>query len=385
MINRKQASCSQLIMILIIATWVSNVVAEETSCPVEFKHKQALFQDFSFDTGWVPDPNAPIRVRFYFHAGGGVDATLTGDAFMSWPERFGLTYIGHEQGGEFVMDMGVDMSADIAWDLPLIGSGQAPLPIVPQFDLIFDDTAVFTPFLLEGSEDSPVRAEDEIQKTQLAFIDLVPIITGGTPVPGFKAGLKIFAGGEFKGDLSGDQIATTPLRGEEVVQTIEEEIVDWPDDGEIEQQGEAVYDATAHLKATIVITPGISVVIGEPPIFNWNMAPIDIPVPIVNRDFHWRFAPETVEFQVPIPEDEPDAGVDAGTDTEDTDSDTGETETDTGETETNTGDTDIEWDAGIEPDSGVQNDDTGSCGCSTAGRHGRGSSSIFQLILILLG
>ncbi len=378
--NRKRTSLGQLVLMLIVATQVSSVAAEETPCPVEFKHKQNLFQNFSFDTGWVPDPNAPIRVRFYFHAGGGVDATLKGNGFMSWPERFGLTYVGQEQGGEFVIDMGVDMSADLAWDLPLIGSGQAPLPIVPQFDLIFDDTAVFTPFLLEGSPDSPAHAQDDIQETELAFIDLVPIITGGTPVPGFKAGLKIMAGGEFEGDLSGDQIATTPGRGEEVVQTMEEEIVDWPDNGEILQQGEAVYDATAHLKGTIVITPGISVEIGEPPFFNWNMAPVNIPVPIVNRDFQWTFAPETIEFEVPLSEDEPDAGVDAGKDADDTDtdSDTGDTDTDS-----DTGDTDTEWDAGLEPDGGAQND-TGSCGCSTAGRPGQDISGLVQLIFFIL-
>ncbi len=368
----KQSQVEPLILLtvcLLISAWSSFARAEEDSCPVEFTHSQEMFQDFTFDTGWVPDPTAPIRVRFYFHAGGGVDATLPGEAVLSWPERFELSYYGEEQGGEFVMDMGVDFSADVAWDLPIIGAGQAPLPIVPQFDLLFADEGIFTPFLLEGSDERPVHIEDVIQKTELAFIDLVPIITGGSPVPGFQAGLKILAGGEFKGDLSGDQIITTPQRGEAIVHTIEDERQPWSDNGDLEQIAESIYQATVHLNGNVVITPGISVVIGEPPIFNWTMAPVDVPVPVVNRDFAWNFAPETIEFEVTPPED---------TDTETEDTDTGPgTDTDADTEDTDTEDTDDG--PGMERAA-----DDGSCGCALLGKQTRDMSgpitTLFHLI-----
>ncbi len=274
--------------------------SNSVSCPLDFKHRQAMFRDFTFTTGWQP-PSAPIQFRFYLHFGGDVTAELPGNAVMSWPERYGISYDGNPLDGVFEMDVGVEVTADMRWNIPGIGSGTAPLPasIVPQFDFLFEDQAEFTPFLLEGEEERPVHIEDTIQKTKLLTVDLVPIITGGTPIPGFVAGLTLLAGGDFTGDLSGVSITTIPDGipdgGMPIVHTIENELKTWPENEDSGQSGQAQYKALVNLKGDLVLSPGIALEVAGVP---FPITPVDIPVPVIDGDFNWNFAPEPISFTV---------------------------------------------------------------------------------------
>ena len=278
-------------------------------CPIDFEYAQTMFEDVDYDTGWVPDAGAPIRLRFFVHAGGGVEAYLAGDAVMSLPEAYDLSYVGEPDGGELAMDMGVVMEGKLAWDLPIIGQGETDLPLVPNFDFLFWDVRGFTPFLLDGSVQAPVHVEDSIESEELYSVAIDEALLG-VDIPGIGGEVTVFASGTFSTDMWGNRLVTTPVDGEPIVHDEEGAAEHWPDRGLLQESGEVVYEADLELIGTITLTPSVVI---ELLMYEWTLAEFDIPIELVDATNTWVFAPAPLDFDLtPPPEDGTgDASVDS--------------------------------------------------------------------------
>jgi len=268
---------------------------DRAQSPLTFHHEQRVLQDQNLDTGWRP-PNGLIQVRFQFQLGGGLEATLPGDGELAWPERYDLEYVGEELGGRFGMNVGVELSARLRFDLPLPGGGsidwEGDIPFVPNFDFRFGDEAQFTPFLLEGSPDRPAHVEDEVDRAELFTVDLTDLILA---IPGIGGGVILEAGGELQADLQGNKIDTLTRAGDSLRHDAEGEVVPWPPQQNWIEEGTATYEATVQSQGTIIFVPAVYI---EFLANTWELAEFEIPVELPPRDEIWSFEPQPLDFEL---------------------------------------------------------------------------------------
>ncbi len=127
---------------------------------------------FSLDSGWLPEGNEEIQVRFRAQIGGLIDeqrnaarVSMTGQARGHWPEPITVGVIGCEGGGEIEVAYGVDISVQIRYDVEYEGVGidgvvDIPVPLLDDLnDFRVRAQRDFDPFALENGVD--VRGESE--------------------------------------------------------------------------------------------------------------------------------------------------------------------------------------------------------------------------------
>lgn len=265
--------------------------------PVTFSHQEQPFQGVSYDTGWQPS-GSPVQLRFSFSTASDVQATLPGSATLTRNTQLSLTYSGDPSGGTFTMDIGFDLGAKLKID-PLSWEGN--LPLVPQFDFRFTDSAPFTPFVLEGATTRPVHLEDTKPKQKLFTV----------PIPGLSICLwgsigcaggvvEVNAGGTIKADLTGKEIATTLDSGPSLKHALEGETASCSDQGTDTVQASATYKADVVFSGTITIYPTVTITTPIPGV-KWDLAEFPIPVdlstfgPLSNS---WTFSPQSLTFDM---------------------------------------------------------------------------------------
>jgi len=282
---RGGTSCLFLLALLI------GVPARAADCPVEFEKTEQVFEDFSFDTGWLP-PGESIQVRFIVELGDTFSASLPGAAVLEDESR--VRFDGTPDGGSFSMNLGPEVRSMLKLDLDVPGVGavewEGELPSAPNFDWRFDDQTIFTPFLLTGSSDRPASLSDEVPQQRLIEQSLGGLI----PVPGISGGVAVDVAGVVQSSLSGEEISLG--QG-----SISEEGQSVAVDGAGGFSGQANYRATLQASGTLYFYPTVFV---EFVFDEYELAEFEIPVELPTVEDQWQFGPQ----QVDISEESTDSG-----------------------------------------------------------------------------
>jgi MYXO-CTERM domain-containing protein len=266
--------------------------------PVTYAGDQNLFDDFGFDTGWVP-AGSPIQVHFALSTGSGWSATLSGHGHLGWPEPVGLQMLGDPGGGLFHMNVGVQLVARLRVHLELPTGGsidwEGDVPYVPNFDFRFAADATFTPFLLPGGNPTVVTLTDTIDPVTLFQVDLTNLI--GVSIPGVSGGFELQAGGTLTASLRGERFDVEDAAGAVL--------------GAIDQYGATAllappqethltawprYRATLHPTGTLNLVPAVYVSFAS---WTWDLPLFTIPINVVDTDMAWDFGTQETTFPLP--------------------------------------------------------------------------------------
>lgn len=267
---------------------------------VDFNHRDALFDDVSFDTGWVP-AGSPLQVRFALDLGGSTEVDLGGTVVTSWPPGLEMRVPGRPGTGRLALNYGFEIIARIRFDVTVAGvrytwEGDIPLPGGVPRDLRLADTLEFDPFVLPGADPRPVAAWDDTDMIRVFEVDLTDSII---PIPGIGGGFVLEAVAELEGTYRterieiGDAIAPIFMEGAPTVVR--------PD------MGAAGFGAA---KDTTVLPIGIlgyqGVIRLLPGLFieiagrRFDLTLADVPVPIADLESETMFEP--AEVHVPLPD-----------------------------------------------------------------------------------
>ncbi|MFK7991008.1 MAG: hypothetical protein AB8I08_33620, partial [Sandaracinaceae bacterium] len=293
-----------------LSPWSPGRASAQSSCPldavgchtadVDFLHTDALFEEISLDSGWVP-ADAPVQVRFAIYLGGQTEVEMGGTATTAWPRSLDVSVPGRPETGRLRMNYGLEIVARIRFDVSVAGvrydwEGDIPLPDGLPLDLRLADEAVFDPFLLPMSSPRPVTVNDETDRFRVLNVDLTDAII---PIPGIGGGFLVDAIGSLEGSYRTDRIEVSDAIGDIVEENAS--VVVRPDEGASElgaakdltilPHGRIGYDGTITLFPTLYIR-----VAGR----RFDLVLTDVPINVVDFETDTEFEP--AEVHVPLPD-----------------------------------------------------------------------------------
>lgn len=312
----------------------------------------AGFTDVTFSTGWIP-AGSPVQLSIDVAAANTLALSMFGEALYDW-ETETVRFEGGDQGGSFQYDVGLQLHAAVKVDV--IGFSWTSDLLGP-YDLLVDDDAKFTPYLLPGNPDRPVVVSDKTEGVTVASVPLLPdiVIASGN--------LDIDVAFDVSASLEGKSIRVTgPLNEASVIAEGEsvplwaDEVADWTQPFEAEAQllARVTTDTTIIVRPHLVMT-----VFGT----DYDIAGIDIPVPLPEYDDDFVFDPVPLQFDRPEP-----AGETGGASGEDSGSD------DAGEVGTGESGDDAGFDGQLDDGCACRTDDE---------REGWGASGLLLLVVML--
>jgi hypothetical protein len=279
---------------------------DDAYCPVTFKNTFSRVKPIDFDTGWValdPDkhPQRPgVGVRFQFYASSAVISTeMSGDAVLSKTSNqsdLELMWKPWSGGGTIDLDMGFEVSGQLAYNFGLLGKGIVELPVPPQLDILrIEQTEMFTPYLLEGDGESKVALSHAYADMLLVTVDIMDLIP--MPIPGLSGGVSLYLGGSLEASVDGQRIVTAPSGDlDPIVHEHRTDIGYWPDQGLDSETGVAYYEAEFHLKNQLELTTEIFVQI---PFLNQiKFDKIKLPIPLSNQASVEKSQYQSLEFDL---------------------------------------------------------------------------------------
>ena len=259
--------------------------------------------NFDFDTGWLP-AGSPIQVRMIAHAGNTVSVSMDGDALFSWEES-AFSVEGAADGGEFTIDAGLDVQAQVRFD---IAGYEWDGDLMDPFLYGIFESVVFTPYLLPGHPERPVVIDADLPRETLAD---VPI---GVDLVVASGQLHIEIGGHVHAELVGDSMTLDAFDQGEAVLTEYGGQAPLAADPLLDLEGEATLAASLAIDITFLLYPSVVLtILGT----DYTLAEFEVPVDAPPYDETWIFDPVPVAFAAPPPPeagDDDDAGVqgDAG-------------------------------------------------------------------------
>jgi hypothetical protein len=266
---------------------------------VSFTHKDQPFAGFKYDTGWQPSGSG-VQVRLYVSENTLVQATLPGAAeLVRTKDGLDLAYIGKRDGGQFQMDLGVQLTCRMKIDVSVYGvpvkwEGDIPL-LVPQWDFRFADKKTLTPFVLQGANPRPIHLADTVAKRELYRVPLP-----GLSIPNVGGGMLIIrAAGQLNADLSGQSISTAIAGGSTLSHTREGQAATWPDRGRPTEDADARYSANVKYSGSIVLYPTVSITILKQ---GYDVAEFPITIDLSRfgqLNYVWSFTQQHLTFNVP--------------------------------------------------------------------------------------
>jgi MYXO-CTERM domain-containing protein len=304
-----------------------------------FYENQLLgFDDFGLDTGWIP-ANSPVQMRFYASAANTVASTMTGDAFYDWRTEE-LRFVGAPMGGFFNYDVGIELYAGVKVDVAL---AQWESDLLGPYDFVIDETAWFTPYLLEGNPERPATIASKTDGVTIASVPLVPdlIILSGN--------LDIDIAVDVEASLQCNRIEVTGGVDDSVFVIEGEPVFVDPGDGDDDLELEATLYCQLVTMPSVIVRPHLVMTVG---LDEYDIAGIDIPIDLPTVDEEVAFDPVTLSF--PRPEPPATTGGESGGDSGGDDEIGDESESGTD-------------DAGLDDD-GLGVDD--GCNCSSEGSGG---------------
>ena len=267
---------------------------------VDFHHRDALFDDVMFDTGWVPS-GAPVQVRFGVFLGGSTEVDLGGTVLTSWPVALDVAVPGRPGTGRFAVNYGLEIIARIRFDVRVAGirytwEGNIPIPGGIPRDLRLAGDLVFDPFVLPPRDPRPVLVWDDTDVVEVLNVDLTDAII---PIPGIGGGFLVDAVGELEGRYQTDSIDLTDA----IAPIIEEDAstVVRPDPG-ADGYGAAkdmtiLPHGTIGYEGIITLLPRLYIeIVGR----RFDLTLAEIPVNVVDRTTDTDF--NTADVHVPLPD-----------------------------------------------------------------------------------
>lgn len=244
-------------------------------------------QDVDFDSGWVP-MDSPVQLRLTAHAADSIDIEMLGEAAYDWAgQTLGLT--GDADGGWFALDVGVQIHAEVRFDVAGI-TWQSD--VLGPWDYAIISEATFTPYLLAGHPESPVVIEDQTDGATVASVPIVPdiIVASGN--------LDIDVAADIEASLSGTRVDLATADGSTaLVQAFgETPMVAAPSAGDLTVDGTMV--ARLQAAPTVILRPHLVMsIVGQ----DFDIFGIDIPITLPPTDDEIVFEPETMVFAAPPP------------------------------------------------------------------------------------
>lgn len=287
-----------LLLPVLLAVPVS-AAAQETSPFLCERDEQVLgVDDFDYDSDWLP-AGSPIQVRLLAHAGNTVSVSMDGDALFDWEEA-GFSVEGLLDGGEFTIDAGLDVEAQVRFDL---AGYEWEGDLMDPFLYGIFESAIFTPYLLPGHPERPVIIDADIPRETLAD---VPI---GIDLVIASGQLHIEVGGHVYAELVGDTVTLDTL---DQGQTVLDEYFGWAPlsaDPLQDLEGEATLAASMTIEITFLLYPSVVLtILGT----DYTLAEFEVPVDAPPYDETWIFDPVPVSFAAPPPPEEGDDDDDDG-------------------------------------------------------------------------
>lgn len=261
----------------------------------------ADFNDIAFNTGWIPS-GSPVQMKIDVAAANTLAVSMFGTAEYDWGSEQ-LRFEGDPSGGDFRYDVGVLLHAEVLVDV--VGF-QWQSDLLGPYDLLIDDDAEFTPYLLNGSTDAPVIVEDSTTGVTVASVPLVPdiLIASGN--------LDIDVSFDVSASLSGKSIRASGPLNEATVITEGESVAILADAG---QDPEGGSDDAMHVEAQLTarVTTSTTVIVRPHLVFSvfgtdYDIAGIDIPIDLPEYDDDFVFDPVDLAFDRPEPAGESDGG-----------------------------------------------------------------------------
>lgn len=240
--------------------------------PLAFHDLVDVYEGAEFSTGFVP-ADFPVQVQFAIESTGGVDVTMEGEGNVSWPNALTLLLDPVEGSGLFLLDASLDAVTTLAIDLSDWGYyGTFELD---RRSLPMDGSAVFEPFVLDGSPEEYVEVVDPGDSTSL--IDYAYEILPGLSLE-FLASIRPEASVGFSG--VGILANGAPIEHEGQALSAEYEAV-----GDL--LVETIYEADWEAALALVVTPELQVC--ADPFGCVTLAAFDIPITLIDegmrRDF----------------------------------------------------------------------------------------------------
>ncbi len=277
------------------------------SSDVDFHHRDALFDTFMLDSGWVP-AGSPLQVRFGVHLGGSTELDLGGTAVTSWPPALDVAVPGRPGTGRLAIDYGLEITARIRIDVEVGGvrytwEGDIPLPGGIPRDLRVAAESTFDPFVLPPSEPRPVTAWDDTDMVTVLNVDLTDALI---PIPGIGGGFLVDAVGSLEGDYQTDRIEISDAVTDITLEN--EAVIVRADPGATELGGSKDFTVLPHgtirYDGDITLYPRLYIEIAGR---RFDLTLAEVPLNVVDLTSETAFEPASVHVPLPDVRIEPTA------------------------------------------------------------------------------
>lgn len=288
----------------------SVVRAQEISCPldhvgchladVDFHHRDALFDDVSLDSGWVP-AGSPLQVRFGVFLGGSTDVNLGGTVVTSWPGALDVAVPGRADTGRLAVNYGIEILARMRFDVTVAGihyrwEGDVPLPSGIPRDLRVADELVFDPFVLPGSDPRPVLVWDDTEVVTLFEVDITDAFI---PIPGIGGGFMVDAVAELEGSYQTERIDVSDAVAPIVVEGASTIVRAAPGEPELGAAKDMTIlpHGTVGYDGVVTLFPRLFIEVAGR---RFDLTLTEIPLRVVDQNAETEFEPASVH--VPLPD-----------------------------------------------------------------------------------
>lgn len=265
--------------------------------PVDFHHLDRRLPSISLDTGWVPS-SGPIQVRFEVLFMGETEVALGGTLVTYWPFGLSMATPGRTNEGTLRMAWGLELRARMRFSAEIGGTRyewEGDVPFVPLRDLRLADAARFDPFVLPGATPRPVLVRDRTDAVRVVSVGLASVVGGA--IPGLDGGFELTLAGDLTTSYRTDRIviddARAPVEMEGAV------VPYWPPPEGFGPFRDVVVRPTGTLsyEGDVLVRPSVYVeLLGR----RFDLAAIEIPVPVVRTSNRIDFDPAAVH--VPLPD-----------------------------------------------------------------------------------
>ncbi len=175
---------------------------------VDFWWEDRAFEDFMYDTGWVPS-GSDVQVRFGLTVLGRTEVGLGGACETTWPDPLTVRVPGRPLTGWLSIGYGMAIIADLRIDVTVLGEHityEGPLPFLDlPSDLLMADDLAFDPFVLPGADPNPVGVSDTTERVRALTYD----VAGAIGIPGVEGSISLDVQALLEAEYHTDRLNVT--------------------------------------------------------------------------------------------------------------------------------------------------------------------------------
>lgn len=174
------------LMLLLIAPFIA-ISTASAQCPdatrgceqqsADWMHRDAFFEGFDYDSGWVPG-GSPLQLRVTLHLAGETEIDLGAEAVTFWDPPLTAQVPGRPESGRLAFDYGFEFRVYFRFDVTVAGirfnvEEEVDIPSIPM-DLLLMAEGQFDPFLYPP--EAPFELEDSTERVPIINADLASLI-----------------------------------------------------------------------------------------------------------------------------------------------------------------------------------------------------------------